>query len=234
MQFNRIAIVYALIVFSFIFIKCDDNYGIFDQNKIKENKDICPNGYDETCKYLTMFKNTPSSINIETPSGTNPTPDIGNNYSTLFDSDINTIYKTTKTTKVRLNYDNTIFLKRMRVYGNTSYKFNVYYIANNNTAILIPSLCLTTQTLQNSWNTIWSNDVIVARSILLEIIPSENTNDGIREIEIWTERIPAIPKDDIITTLEDVKTFDIFDNDALKRSNHLKTYEAIPGSVRFS
>lgn len=231
MKFTRISFACAIIASSMFLSMCDDTLGLHDEEELRK---ICQDGENaDICKYLSMFKDAPQTIVIENPDNTKKTEEITDiNSIKLFDSDINTIFSSETTVWIKLEFGKFIYPRRMRIYGQTSYKINYYYI-NGSKKILVPSLSLTDQNLNDSWNSLWSDEVIKTNSLLLEIIPGENIEDGIREIEIWNGRIPDLPKDEIINTLEKVDSIDDLDVETHDAMQFVKIYKSTTNIINF-
>jgi len=156
-----------------------------------------------------MLKETPtviSSIDNAEPKSSQDqiVSDDPSTIWTLFDSNTQSTYTALETHRFTIPFGRTINLKRMKLFGNTSYALNVY-TGSSDSLQLVQELCVNKNVLKDTWNSFQVKDSLKTDSITLEIIPDGAT--GVREIEIWSEETANNNDGNLNSNLDGMKTY---------------------------
>jgi len=187
--------------------------------------------YPETITALSTKSSQEGSPIKETLKGTEISDDPSAIW-TLFDSNTVSSYTTSKSHKFNINFEKTINLNRIKVFGNTSYTVNIY-VGPADDMVKIPSLCVDQSILKNgSWNILNSDEPIKTNSIILEIIPDGDT--GIYELEFWSEKSVNMADGSLNNNLENIITSESLNTAVKKISGHVFEKNALPNEVSIS
>lgn len=178
---------------------------------------------------LAVTKHVPTSY-VGEPSGeaSEPVEDIA--LANLFDGNTDSLYLIPEKKLIRITFATKIPLKRIKVYGTTSCKFNIYTGSEKTRK---DSLSLQDQELNESWNTLETSETVETDSVLLELLPGDE-NDGIGEIEFWSSGECSIGYPGLETTMHDLKNHGAVAFMVANNPGHLSVVQASPSEISVS
>jgi RHS repeat-associated protein len=202
---NRIlnmALIYTIIILNILILSCDDG--------ISNNKSVISLFLGKTTSKteIELIKVVPQTIIKEKADTTEEKEnsqaiDTASDIWSIFDSNTNSIYSTTESIQYKINFKREINLKRIKLFGATSYQINIYQLSGDKRNI-IPELCVNKNYLKDTWNILSMGTAINLNEIVIEIIP--DGEQGIREMEFWSEeKINII--NGVNANLEEITTF---------------------------
>src|SRR4030042_629022 len=152
------------------------------------------------------------------------------NIWSLFDSNTDTAYTADAPIRFTVNFGKIIRLKRIKIYGSTTYRMNIYTFFDES-GVIIPELCINKNNLKDTWNSLISEDAVAVDSIAVEIIPEGDT--GIREIEFWSdEKIDLV--NGVNASLREIKAYSDLESTINKKVNHILSVAASPDEIALS
>ncbi len=150
----------------------------------------------------------------------------------LFDSNNESVYAPIETKEIVIQYPSKRKISRLKVFGRSSYSITVYKGSGEKKEV-INDLKYTGTDVFPTWNAIESLKPISTDTITLEITPLDSSNNGIKEIEIWSRDTGVVGSYKTDTDLSEVKTADDMESRVSKNSDNIKTFSS-SGDISFS
>lgn len=174
----------------------------------------------------------PQTSETATETAQNNTSDDPSRIWSLFDGNTASSYLPSEPQRFKVSFGRTIKLKKLKIFGTTTSVLNVYTGPADDPE-KIHSLCVDRSALKaNSWNTLIAETTVKTDSVIIEIIPDNDS--AISEIEFWSDETVNLSDGSLHSNLENVKSYDDLEAAIEKCKSHVIETKALPGEISIS